>query len=156
MIYKRDFLYRKKIIGGSIIGNVWDAGKNIIRSVSKMAIDKGKELLKLGADKAFAAGKEITKDLASKAVDFAKDEVSGLAERGTRTLVNKARAGAKHASSKLSPSARETINVLSTNPELKRVFADKTKQVLKKAPINDNSRAIISNLLAGSGVKRIR
>ena len=156
MKYKRDFLYHKKIIGGSIIGNVWDAAKNIISRGTKMAIDKGKELFRIGASKALEAGKDISKDLASKATDFAKDKVSDFTRRGAETLIGKARGGVKQVSNKLSPQARETIQKLTTDPQIRKVFTDKAKQALARAPINDNSRAIISNLIAGSGVKRLK
>ena len=35
MAYRRNFKYRKKIIGGSIIGNIWDAAKNVISQRGK-------------------------------------------------------------------------------------------------------------------------
>ena len=69
MAYRRNFIYRKKIIGGSIVGNIWDAAKNVISKGARMALDKGKELFKIGSRKAIEAGK-----------DYAKTKVSDLAK----------------------------------------------------------------------------
>ena len=51
---------------------------------------------------------------------------------------------------------RDNIKAIATNPQVRKVLTDKTKQVLAKAPINEQSRAILSNIIAGSGVKRLR
>ena len=57
MLYRRNLLYRKKIVGGSILGNVLDVAKNVLKTGSKMVLDKGKDLLRLlGTQKALDPG----------------------------------------------------------------------------------------------------
>ena len=140
-MYQKQFLYRKKIIGGSLIGDVWNTTKDVIRQGAKMAWDKGKELLNIGANQA---------------KEYAKNKISDLAVQGAEKLVSKVNEGAKTVSNKLSPQMRETIKTITNNPKVRKVLQDKTKQILSKAPITDSSRAILSNIIAGSGVKRIK
>ena len=51
---------------------------------------------------------------------------------------------------------RESINAIATNLNVKKILTNKTKEVLAKIPINDKSRAILDNIIAGSGVKRLK
>ena len=148
----RNYLYRKKIIGGSILGNVWDAAKNIISVGSKMALDKGKELLRLGTSKALETGKELMKEQAENVKELVKSKASDLAQRGVQSLVCKT----KSIGNKLTPEMRENIKTIATNPKVRKVLTDKTKQVLAKTPLNEQSRAILSNIIMGNGVKRLR
>ena len=149
-------MYRKKIIGGSIVGNIWDAAKNVIRSGAKMALDKGKELFHIGSSKAIEAGKELLKQQGEIAKEYVKGKVSDLAKKGVQNLIGKAKSKANQVGNKLTPEMRENIKEIATNPIVRKVLTEKTKEVLAKAPINDQSRAILSNIIAGSGVKRLK
>lgn len=40
MSYNKRFVYRKKVIGGSILGNMWDSDKNAIYSQTKAALKR--------------------------------------------------------------------------------------------------------------------
>ena len=65
----------------------------------------------------------------------------------------------KVSKSRLPPAVKDTINQLETKPKPKQALTRKSKEILPNLlgakPITDNSRAIVSNILAGSGVKRI-
>ena len=148
-MYRKNFLYRKKIIGGSLIGDIWNTAKNVISTGAKMAWDTGKELINLGTSKAITAGKDLLKEQAG----VVQEKVSDFTRRGVKNLIDKAKEGV---SKRLTPQMKETIQTIATNPKVKKILTDKTKQVLAKAPINENSRAILSNLIAGSGVKRLK
>ena len=156
MSYKRDFTYRKKIIGGSIIGNLWDAGKNALYTLGKAALSKEKELFDFGSKKAIEIGKEIVKKGAEDLKDYATVKVSDIAEKGVQNIIEKAKSQAKTVSNKLSPKMRETIKTIATNPKVKKIITDKTKEVLTKMPIVDKSRAILDNIIMGTGVKRLK
>ena len=56
---------------------------------------------------------------------------------------------------RLPPAVKDTINQLGTNPKAKRALTRKLKEILSNRlgakPLTDNSRAIMSNILAGSG-----
>ena len=156
MAYRRNYIYRKKIIGGSIVGNIWDAAKNVISKGARMALDKGKELFNIGSRKAIDAGKELIKQQAGIVKDYAKTKVSDFAKRGVQSIIDKAKGQAKQISTKLTPEMRDNIKAIATNPQVRKVLTDKTRQVLPKAPNNEQSRAILSNIIAGTGVKRLR
>ena len=65
----------------------------------------------------------------------------------------------RESKSRLPPAVKDTINQLGTNPKAKRALTRKLKEILSNLlgakPLTGNSRAIMSNILAGSGVKRI-
>ena len=43
MLYRRYLSYRMKIIGGSLLCNLWDAAKNIVKTGSKMVLNTDKD-----------------------------------------------------------------------------------------------------------------
>ena len=69
------------------------------------------------------------------------------------------KASSKVSKSQLPPAVKDTINQLGTNPKAKRALTRKSKEILSNLlgakPLTDNSRAIMSNTPAGSGVGRI-
>ena len=156
MSYNKRFVYRKKVIGGSILGNLYDSAKNAIYSGAKMALKKGKELFNIGTRKAIDAGKELLKKGVEEGKDYVTKKVSDLADRGVQNIIEKAKGRASEVSKKLTPEMRESIKAIATNPNVKKILTNKTKEVLAKIPINDKSRAILDNIIAGSGVKRLK
>ena len=84
MLSRRNLLYRKKIIGGSLLRNLWDVARDVVKSVSTMFLNKVKDLLKLGTKKALIAGKP----LALKGKDLAISKAKDLVTKG-KDLVDK-------------------------------------------------------------------
>ena len=93
-----------------------------------MAVEKGKEL----ARKAFDKGKQIAVDKTRSLATAAGEKAASLAQ-------------------KVPSSVKDRISEIASSPAVKKVLTDKAKQIL-----NSDSTAILSNLIAGSGVKRIR
>ena len=112
-MYRKNFLYRKKIIGGSLIGDIWNTAKNVISTGAKMAWDKGKELINLGTSKAITAGKDLLKEQAG----VVQEKVSDFTRRGVKNLIDKAKEGV---SKRLTPQMKETIQTIATNPKVKK------------------------------------
>ena len=102
------------------------------------------------AQKALKAAKEqITPDMV---FDLAKDVAKG----DRKSVKMKVKKEAKQLATTIgkdkaiNPHVRDTINQLSNNKDIKRVLLDKSKELLQ-----DNQRAILSNIIAGSGLKRL-
>ena len=191
MILRRSQLYKRKIIGGSLFGNLFNAGKKLATSATKVALknasESAKNVLKSGNVKNLVTSKvkDIAKtqlgvsDLSRKALtDLAKTQVKSLAKEqlgissladakklALATATQKAnslgsdlakKALSKVSKSSLSPAMKQTINALAGNPKSKSVLKKKSQQILSQAlaasPTSaDTSRAMVSNILAGSG-----
>ena len=97
-----------------------------------------------------AEAKKLASDTAKTA---ASQKVSQLGEDLAQKALSKV------SKSRLPPTVKDTINQLGTNPKAERALTRKSKEILSNLlgakPLTDNSRAITSNILAGSGVKRI-
>ena len=106
-----------------------------------------------------AQAKKLSLDTAKAA---ANQKVNQLGE----DLAQKAllKVSAKVAKLRLPPAVKDTLNQLGTSPKAKQALTRKSKEILSNllvaTPLTDNSRTIMSNILAGSGqvgsgVKRI-
>lgn len=199
MVLRRSQLYKRKIIGGSLFGNLFNAGKKLATSATKVALknagQRASNLLKSGNVRNLVTSKvkDIAKtqlgvsDLSRKALtDLAKTQAKHLAKEqlGVSSLADAKKLAlaaatqkvnslgsdlAKKALSKvsrssLSPAMKQTISALASNPKTKKALKTKSQQILRQAlasPSGDTSRALVSNILAGSGqmygsgVKRI-
>ena len=95
------------------------------------------------------------------ALDTAKAAVNQKVNQLGEDLAQKAlsRVSAKVAKQRLPPAVKNTINQLGTSPKAKQALTRKSKEILSNLlaakPLTDNSRVTMSNILAGSGVKRI-
>ena len=150
MFLKRNQLTRQKVIGGSLLGNLYNKAKGVLYNTSKILAPKVKSIGKMTAQKALEAAKEqITPDMV---FDLAKD----LAKGDRKAVKMKVKKEAKQLATTIgkdkaiNPHVRDTINQLSNNKDIKRVLLDKSKELLQ-----DNQRAILSNIIAGSGMKRL-
>jgi hypothetical protein len=100
-------------------------GGGIFDSVTKLVLTKLPSLLNIASQgAAHAAGSR----LASKMIGDSQIKV------------------VKH---DITPEMKEVINSIANTPEIKNVLTDKTKQIL-----NEDSRAILSNIISGSGKRR--
>lgn len=191
MILRRSQLYKRKIIGGSLFGNLFNAGKKLATSATKVALknagQSAKNVLKSGNVKNLITSKvkDIAKtqlgvsDLSRKALtDLARTQVKSLAKDqfgissladakklALTTATQKAnslgsdlakKALSKVSRSSLSPALKQTINALAGNSKSKSVLKKKSQQILSQALASsptsiDTSRALVSNILAGSG-----
>lgn len=190
MMQRRN-LYKRKVIGGSLFGNLFNAGKKLVTSGTKIALknatESAKNVLKSGNVKNLVTSKvkDIAKtqlgvtDLSRKTLtDLAKTQAKNIAKNqlGVSSIADAKKLAlnaatqkahflgsdlAKKAMSKvnkssLSPSMKQTINALASNPKTKSILTNKSKQILNQAItgsplVTDNSRAHISNTPAGSG-----
>jgi len=116
-------MYRKKIVGGSIFGDIAKIGKDgllkVFRSVPKL-FHKAKPM--------------VTKAIQEKATEKAEELSKKAFELIVKPGIEKALANTKM-----------------VQPILKKV----PEQIRKIPLISENSRAILSNLIAGSGLKKI-
>ena len=139
MFLNRNLYARKKIVGGSLLGNVFSRVKNAALTQGRAALStlpSVKALAKLGANKALeVAKKEVSPD---KVKEIAFD------------LASENKKAAKKKATLLASKTKQRIAELTTSPEAKKALQDQAKKLL-----TDNSRAMLSNLLAGSGMKRI-
>lgn len=140
MFVKRKLYSRRRIVGGSLLGNLFSKAKNTALTASKYALSKlpnAKALAKLAGAKALEiAKKEVNPE---KVKDIALDYFKG----------NKA--SAKQKTKALATDAKKRIAELATSPQVKKALEERATKL-----ITDNSRALLSNLLAGSGMKRIK
>lgn len=150
MFLKRQQFMKKKIIGGSLLGNLFDRVKNTLFNTSKILLPKAKTIGKMTAQKALQATKEqITPEKVFDVVQdiVKKDKTSvkkKLKSHGTKIVQKVAN------DKELHPEMRDVLNSLSQNQNVKQVLERKAKELLNK-----NSRAILSNLVAGSGLKKL-
>ena len=107
MLSQRETRFHKKIIGGSLLKNVYDKVRNVISTGSKIL---------------------------NRIPTGVKTEIKKLAA----PLLNKG----------LEPTKKTSEPVLENIPINKRIINDRELEYL-----NDRSRAILSNLIAGSGFK---
>ena len=141
----RNRLYRKKTIGGSLLGNLWD----VVKTGSKMVLDKGKDLLKWGSQKALTAGIDKANELTQQAIDKGVDAAKKALTKGADLLAAKvARAPLVKP---VGQPLKEKIKTLTSNPQVRKVLQERANQL-----INVKSRAILSNILSGSGVKQLK
>lgn len=112
MLLTRERYQKRKVIGGNLLGNVYDKAKGVLSSASKIVTLP------------YRAAKTILKPVANKALPYVKQKSADVA---TKHILNRVRQG---------------VRDISTNPKVKKVLTDR-------------SRAILSNIIAGSGMKRL-
>lgn len=179
MLYKRNHLFKRKIIGGSLFGNVFNSAKKIATSATKTALKNASQraanVLKSSNVKALLASK--VKDAASQAKQLAKTAVkeqlgvssiedakklalTAATKKANEIGSNLAQKAMAKASKRLSPAMQQTIQQLARNPQAKKALTKKSMDILKTlmsspASTSTGDRALMSNILAGSGIKRI-
>ncbi|DAC81747.1 TPA_asm: hypothetical protein [Trichoplax MELD virus] len=162
MLLQRERYFKKKIIGGNLLGNLFDRAKKVISIGSKIVKNKItpiKKALKPLGNKAIQAGKKTitsqAKKLGDKAIQASKQTITSqakkLGDQVVKNIINEDKAVIKQiekADKKTTKNLMQTfrnrikdnVTNLSTNPQVRKV-------------LNDKSRAILSNILSGSGVK---
>ena len=180
MLIRKNQLYKRKIIGGSLLGNLFDKAKGVISSATKAVTSKlgnqAKNILKTGTSKVLSTAKDFAKgalgvsSLTKDALVDRGKQLAGTAfEKGKQLAIDKthsiaSKLGEKAVSTiknvaktaKVPSSIQEKIAEIAKNPAVKGVLMNKAKQIVKQSPIvNPDSSAILSNLIAGSGIKRI-
>lgn len=150
MFLQRQHLTRRKIIGGNLLGNLFNKAKSTLYNTSKILLPKAKALGKITAQKALTAAKE---QVTPEAVyDLAQD----IMRKDKKAVKKKLNTHSKKVMKKLAqdeqlnPEVRDTIHRLSTNTNARKVLEKKGKELLQS-----QSRAILSNLVAGSGMKQL-
>ena len=116
-----------------------------------MKKEKLKEIGKVAVEKAIeAAKKEITPD---KVVNIATDIVKGDKAAAKRKLRADAKKIAKTVAADKAVHAdiRDTVKQLSDDPNVRKVLEKKGKEILDR-----ESRALVSNIIAGSGMKMMK
>jgi len=180
MLYRRNQLYRRKIIGGSLLGDIFDKAKGLISSGAKTAISslgsQAKNILKSGTSKILSNVKDVAKstlgvdsltrqaltDRAKQAVksqfdaalqkgqEIAQTKLSSLGRQLGKAAVDKVKT-----TTKIPQSVKDTISSLASNPQVKKALTDKAREIIKRPQLNANSAAMLSNIIAGNGIKRI-
>ena len=182
MLIKRNQLYKQKIIGGSLLGNIFDKAKGVLTSAVKAVTGKignqAKNILSTGTSKVLSTVKDVAKDtlgvssLTKDAIIDRGKQLAGTAfEKGKQFVVDKTHnlastlgkktvSAIQSAASKANvpPAVKEKITEIAKSPAVKKVLTDKAKEIVKQSfpKVSSNSTAILSNLIAGSGIKRIR
>lgn len=169
LIQKRN-LYKRKVIGGSIFGNLFNSTKNLLTTGSKLAMKNASQQAS-NLLKSTNVRNLVKQQLSGKALlDAAKsqlgvsnfDDLKNLALAQATQKANQIGEDlAKKVLTKRVPLAiKETINQLASNPQAKKALTKKSKQLIKslvnQASMSDNSRAMMSNIIAGSGIQKIR
>ena len=113
MLITRERYHKRKIIGGNLLGNVYDRLKGTLSTGSKIIT---KPIL--------SVKNKILKPVVTKAIPYVTQKAI---DSGTKEILNRVKTGIKD---------------VSTNPKVRKV-------------LNDRSRAILSNIIAGSGMKRL-
>ena len=182
MLIRKNLLYKRKIIGGSLLGNLFDKAKGVISSATKAVMgnigNQAKNILKTGTSKVLSSAKDLAKDtlgvsaLTKDALIDRGKQLAGTAfEKGKQIVADKthslaSKLGEKAVSTiqnaatkaKVPAAVKEKITELTKSPAVKKVLTEKAKEIVKQSfpKVNSNSTAILSNLIAGSGIKRIR
>ena len=113
MLLTRERYYKRKVVGGNLLGNVFDKSKGLLSSASKIAAVP------------YRAVKTMLKNqLKQKALPYVQQKAKDMV---TKNILNRARQGVKD---------------ISNNQKVKKV-------------LNDRSRAILSNIIAGNGLKQL-
>lgn len=147
-------LYRKKVIGGTILGDIWNNAKNILSTGAKKVFSLGKTAAKNLLSTGISVGKETGKELYNQGKDALSTAVakksSELASKATNLASNVLSYAPVRAAADLvktyAPS--EAIKALTSNPQIKKLLQEKAKQL--------DARHILSSIIAGSGVKRLK
>ena len=149
MFLKRNNLTRRKIVGGNLLGNLLNKAKGILYNTTKLMLPKAKSIAKMTAQKALTAAKEqaspenlydLARDVMKKDRAAVKKKLKAHSKRVANTLVK---------DEALDPHIRDSINRLSQNEGVRNLLVNKGKELLQ-----DNSRALLSNLISGTGLKR--
>ena len=192
----RNHSYRRKIIGGSLLGNLFSVAKDALTSATSGNLGSAaKNILKTGTSKVLTTAKDFAKNIGVSAltkeaiIDKGKQLAGTAFERGKQIAVDKAKSlgsklGEKAVASlktstgpelmqavsnavkvaqrlkgqSIPETVKDKISEISKSPAVKKVLTEKAKEIVKQSSpnINSNSAAILSNLIAGSGIKRIR
>ena len=175
MFYQRNQLYKRKIIGGSLFGNLFNSAKRLATTATKTALKNASQqaanTLKSSTVRALVASK--AKDAASQAKQFAKaalkeqlgvssiEDAKKLALTAAAQKVNEmgsdlAQRAMTKAKKRLSPGMQQKINQLAGNPQVRKALTKKSKDIIKRLTATSlDDRAVMSNIMAGSGVKRL-
>jgi len=120
----RDRYTKRKIVGGRIGGNLFDTISRLFGSASKLVVSKIPQAVEsFAVGAANTAGKRLAKHL-----------IGAHAEHPPPKVVTK--------------EIKSLIADIAPNPAVEKVLVDKAKQLL-----SDDSRAVLSNLVSGAGVR---
>lgn len=172
MFYKRRQLHKRKIIGGSLFGNLFNYAKQVATTATKAALknagQKAANVLKtanvknLLASKAKDVAKTVAKEQfgVSTVADAKKLALAAATQKANEIGSDLAQRAMGKASKRLSPAMRDTIRQLAGNPQARKALTKKSRDILKAltsspAGASTNDRAVMSNIMAGSGLKRI-
>ena len=144
MLIERDRHYKRKIVGGNILGNLWNVAKNAFSTFSKFS---SKNLPTVRN-----ALTPIVRSIGTKALEGASEGARAIAKSGVEQI------HAQLTKPKAIPTqVKETIAEISTTPQVKQVLLQKAKEILNNNSqdnLTDNSREMLSNIIAGSGTRR--
>ena len=190
MFYKRNQLYKRKIIGGSLFGNrfipameAFDYNKvyrrdlrgltggslfgRILNSARKLATAatntlKTSNVKGLLASKAKQLAKAAAKEQlgVSDIEDVKKLALAAATKKANEIGSDLAQKAVSKASKRLSPAMQQKIQEIAVNPKVRKALSVKSEEILRAlsnppTSLPGGDRALMSNLMAGSGVKRI-
>ena len=177
MLYKQNQLFRRKIIGGtlfgdwfrpsspsfdynqryrvkgltggSLFGRIFNSARKLATTATKTALKNAsqhaKQLAKAAAKEQLGVSdiQDLKKLALATAEQKAKDIGSDLAQKAM-----------SRAKKRLTTGLQRKINELAGNPQARKALTKKSKDILQ-AITSGNDRAFMSNIMAGSGVKRL-
>ena len=178
MLHKRNQLFKRKIIGGSLFGewthpvwNSFDYNKlnrikgltggslfgRIFNSARKLATTATKTALKNAGQHAKQLAKAAAKEqLGVSDIQDLKKLALATAEQKAKDIGSDlAQKAMSRAKKRLSPGMQQKIRELTGNPQARKELTKKSKEVLQALITSGNDRAVMSNIMAGSGVKRL-
>ena len=121
MLLTRERYYKRKVVGGNLLGNVFDKSKGLLSSASKIAAVP------------YRAVKTMLKNqLKQKALPYVQQKAKDYVQQKAKDMVTK----------NILNRARQGVKDISNNQKVKKV-------------LNDRSRAILSNIIAGNGLKQL-
>ena len=135
MLTERNRLYKRKIIGGSLLGNLFDAAKGVVTSGTKAALGKvgsvAKNILSTGATKALSTVKDLASTAIDKGKQFAIDKTHDLASKLGQKVVSAAQNVVKKAP--VPTAVKEKITELAKSPAVKKVLTEKAKEIVRQS-----------------------
>ncbi len=141
MLFEKRKYYKRKVVGGNLLGNLWNATKNAFSTFSKFSA-KNLPIVK-------HALTPVMKSIGTKALEGAAEGAKTLAKTGIEQLTQQI------AKPKVVPQeVKQVIAEISTSPQVKQVLTKKAKDIIENnasEQLNDNSRELLSNIIAGSG-----
>jgi len=154
MFVKNKRYSRRKVVGGSLLGNLFDKSKKIVYNTGRRLLPKARKLTTHAINVAKPAIRDAIKKqvTAENVLSLGRDLASGDKTKIKRRLKTETKEFAKTLAKdkRLNRDVRQTIDQLTKNKDIKAVLANKSKDLLKSR----QSRAILSNLIAGSGMQQ--